>query len=104
VKEAELWSVAVSPHVKSHESVERIMWTVVATLMPSLILTIFIFGFQTLIITAVSVGSCLATEAISQKCLRRPVTIKDGSAVITGVLLAYVIPPVFPTGCRFWAE
>jgi electron transport complex protein RnfD len=96
VKEAELWSVAVSPHVKSHESVEKIMWTVVACLMPSLILSIFVFGFQTLIITAVSVGSCLATEAISQKCLRRPVSIKDGSAVITGVLLAYVIPPGVP--------
>ena len=70
VNESELWSVAVSPHVKSHESVEKIMWTVVACLMPSLILSIFVFGFQTLIITAVSVGSCLATEAISQKCLR----------------------------------
>ena len=39
MKEAELWSVAVSPHVKSRESVEKIMWTVVACLMPSLILS-----------------------------------------------------------------
>jgi electron transport complex protein RnfD len=70
------------------------MWTVVACL-ALLILSIFVFGFD-LIITAVSVGSCLATEAISQKCLRKPVTIKDGSAVITGVLLAYVIPPGVP--------
>ena len=95
-KEPELWSVAVSPHVKSIESVEKVMWTVVACLMPPLILSIFVFGFQTLIITAVSVASCVATEAISQKCLHRPVTIRDGSAVITGVLLAYVIPPGVP--------
>jgi electron transport complex protein RnfD len=76
--------------------VEKIMWTVVACLMPPLILSIFIFGFQTLIITLVSVGSCVVTEAISQKLLRRPVTVKDGSAVITGVLLAYIIPPGVP--------
>lgn len=72
------------------------MWTVVACLLPPLILSIFIFGFQTLIITLISVGSCVATEALSQKLLRRPVTIRDGSAVITGLLLAYIIPPGVP--------
>ena len=69
------------------------MWTVVACLMPPLILSVFIFGIQTLIITAVSVISCVAVEAISQKLLKRPVTVKDGSAALTGVLLAFVIPP-----------
>ena len=95
-RESELWTVAISPHVKSAESVEKIMWTVVACLIPPLLLSVFIFGFQTLIITAVSVGSCVITEAVSQKCLRRPVTVRDGSAVITGLLLAYVIPPGVP--------
>lgn len=69
------------------------MWTVVACLMPPLILSIFVFGIQTLLITAVSVISCVAVEAVSQKLLGRPITIKDGSAVLTGVLLAFVIPP-----------
>lgn len=91
-----LWAVSVSPHVKSGESVERIMWTVVACLIPPLVLSIFLFGFQTLLITLISVGSCVATEAISQKLLHRPVTIRDGSAVITGMLLAYIIPPGVP--------
>ena len=72
------------------------MWTVVACLLPPLILSIFIFGFQTLIITLISVGSCVAAEAVSQKLLKRPVTIRDGSAVITGLLLAYIIPPGVP--------
>lgn len=67
-----------------------------ACLVPPLILSVFIFGFQTLIISLVSVLSCVLTEAISQRLLRRPVTIKDGSAVITGLLLAYVIPPGVP--------
>ena len=90
------WKVSVSPHIKSGESVERIMWTVVACLVPPLLLSIFIFGFQTLIITLISVGSCVATEAISQKLLHRPITFRDGSAVITGMLLAYIIPPGVP--------
>ena len=94
--EKALWTVSISPHVKSGESVGKVMWTVVACLIPSLILSMFIFGFQTLIITVLSVGSCVATEAISQKLLKRPVTIRDGSAVITGLLLAYIIPPGVP--------
>ena len=61
--------------------------------MPPLVLSVFVFGIQTLIITAVSVMSCMAVEAVSQKLLGRPVTVKDGSAALTGVLLAFVIPP-----------
>ena len=72
------------------------MWTVVACLLPPLVMSVFIFGIQTLIIAAVSVASCVLMEAISQKSLGRPVTIKDGSAVITGLLLAFVIPPGVP--------
>jgi electron transport complex protein RnfD len=96
VSESPLWTVSVSPHVKSRESVEKIMWTVVVCLLPPLILSVFIFGLQTLIITLISVISCVATEAISQKLLNRPITIRDGSAVITGLLMAYIIPPGVP--------
>jgi electron transport complex protein RnfD len=89
--------VSISPHFKSRDTVSKIMWTVVACLLPPLILSVFIFGFQTLIIALVSVASCMGTEAISNKCLGRPVdSIKDGSAVITGLLLAYIIPPGVP--------
>ncbi len=90
---AAMWKVSVSPHVKSRESVGKIMWTVVACLVPPLILSVFIFGIQTLFITAVSVVSCVVVEAVSQKALGRTVTIKDGSAVLTGMLLAFIIPP-----------
>lgn len=88
-----LWKVSVSPHIKSGESVEKIMWTVVACLVPPLILSVFVFGIQVLLITAVSVASCMAVEAASQKALGRRVTVKDGSAALTGMLLAFVIPP-----------
>lgn len=94
--ESPFWIVSVSPHIKSGESVEKIMWTVVGCLVPPLILSVFIFGLQSLIITLISVISCVLAEAISQKLLHRPVTIRDGSAVITGLLLAYIIPPGVP--------
>lgn len=88
--------VSVSPHIRQNMTTTAIMWTVVACLIPPLILSIFIFGFQTLIIALISVASCVGAEAISQKLLKRPVQIRDGSAVITGLLLAYVIPPGVP--------
>jgi len=69
------------------------MWTVVACLMPSLLLSAFLFGIRTLLITAVSVASCVAVEAVTEKLLGRPITVRDGSAVLTGVLIAFVIPP-----------
>ncbi|MCP4043428.1 MAG: RnfABCDGE type electron transport complex subunit D, partial [Gammaproteobacteria bacterium] len=78
------------------ESVEKIMWTVAACLVPPLILSVFAFGIQTLLITAVSVISCVAVEAMTQKGLKRPVTVNDGSAVVTGMLIAFVIPPGVP--------
>ncbi|WP_163336275.1 RnfABCDGE type electron transport complex subunit D [Desulfopila sp. IMCC35008] len=87
------WIVSVSPHVKSNETVAKIMWTVVACLMPPLLLSVFIFGIQTLVITAISVISCVVVEVVSQKALKRPVTISDGSAVLTGMLMAFIIPP-----------
>jgi len=88
-----MWNVSVSPHVRSNESVDKIMWTVVACLVPPLVLSMFVFGIQVLLITAVSVASCMAVEAISQKALGRPVTVKDGSAALTGMLMAFIIPP-----------
>ena len=69
------------------------MWTVVACLVPPLLLSVFVFGIQVLLITAVSVISCMAVEAISQKVLGKPITVSDGSAALTGMLLAFVIPP-----------
>ncbi len=65
-------------------------------LIPPLILSTCIYGIRVLVITLISVISCVLTEAISQKLLNREVTIRDGSAVITGILLAYVIPPGVP--------
>ncbi len=90
------WAVSVSPHIRKGTTTAQIMWTVSASLMPVLILSIYNFGFRSLIITLVSVLSCVVVEAISQKAMGRSVTVTDGSAVLTGILLAFVIPPGVP--------
>jgi electron transport complex protein RnfD len=72
------------------------MWTVIASLVPVMILSIYNFGLRALLITLASVVSCVVVEAVSQKALGRAVSVKDGSAVLTGVLMAYVIPPSVP--------
>jgi len=86
----------VSPHIRLGRTTAGIMWTVSATLMPVLLLSIYVFGFRSLIITLVSVISCVVVEAISQKALGRTVSVSDGSAVLTGILMAFVIPPGVP--------
>ena len=72
------------------------MWTVSASLIPAMLLSIYVFGFRGLIVTLVSVISCVVVEAVSQKALGRPISVTDGSAVITGILMAFVIPPGVP--------
>jgi electron transport complex protein RnfD len=73
-----------------------IMWTVLASLVPAMLISVYVFGLRGLLITLVSVISCMAVEAISQKALGRPVSVSDGSAALTGVLMAFVIPPGVP--------
>ena len=90
------WAVSISPHIRAGTTTAGIMWTVSASLVPVLLLSIYNFGVRGLIITLVSVISCVVVEAISQYLLGRPVTIKDGSAVLTGILMAFVIPPGVP--------
>lgn len=90
------WAVSVSPHIRLGTTTSSIMWTVSASLIPVLLLSIYVFGFRALIITIVSVISCVVVEAITQKLLRRPISVGDGSAVLTGVLMAFVIPPGVP--------
>ncbi|MBQ9394916.1 MAG: RnfABCDGE type electron transport complex subunit D, partial [Proteobacteria bacterium] len=86
-------AVSISPHIRKNESIPKIMWTVVACLCPVLILSTVLFGWRVLALTAVSILSCVAVEVACQKIMKRPIRIWDGSAVLTGLLLAYVLPP-----------
>ena len=88
--------VASSPHIRSPESIPRIMWTVVATLLPAVGWGIYVFGPRVLWLLLIGVGSAAATEAACQVLRRRPMTLGDGSAVLTGVLVVLVFPVHVP--------
>ena len=89
-------TVSSSPHIRSKESVSRIMLDVVLALIPAAIAAVLIFGWRILLVIGVSVLAAVATEALIQKLTKQPVTINDWSAVVTGVLLAYNLPPTVP--------
>lgn len=88
--------VGPSPHIHARDSIPRIMWSVVLALMPALVVAAIYFGWYTLMIVFVSVATALLTEVSCQRLRGIPITISDGSAVVTGLLLAYVIPPNVP--------
>ncbi len=90
-KEHEL-IVSVSPHVKSEETVSRIMWTVSLSLLPAFVMGVYFFGPRALFVTALCVVSAVLSEYLFQKGLKRKITINDGSAFLTGLLLGMNLP------------
>ena len=88
-----LLKVSGSPHVHSDESTKKIMWRVNMALVPMLLVAIAFYGLNALLISAVSVGVCLLVQWLIEKfMLKTPTTICDGSAVVTGLLLAFNVP------------
>ncbi|MBN1809694.1 MAG: RnfABCDGE type electron transport complex subunit D [Planctomycetes bacterium] len=86
--------VSVSPHIRSQETVPRIMWTVAGALVPAGLVGLYVFGWRILVVVSLSVLSCIVTEAASLRARKLPLArLRDGSAVVTGVLLAFVLPP-----------
>jgi electron transport complex protein RnfD len=88
--------VPFSPHIHSGASTTRIMWDVVIALMPAGIVGVWLFGKGALVTIGISVGTALVTELLANLLLKRVPTVLDGSAVITGLLFAYNLPPAAP--------
>lgn len=89
--------ISPSPHVFSKETTQKLMLGVIVALIPSLIASIYYFGWGAVIVTVTSVLSCLVFEYLIQRyLLKGPVTINDGSAIVTGLLLAFNVPSNLP--------
>ena len=88
--------VSSSPHIRSNESIQRIMLDVIIALIPAIIGSVYFFGFNALKLILISVASSVFFEAIIQKVFKKSVTINDLSAVITGILLAFNLPASAP--------
>jgi electron transport complex protein RnfD len=87
-----------SPHLRDHDNVSRIMVTVCIALMPGVLAGIWAFGLKALVVTVVAVLGCLGTEAIVLRIMGKPLRpyLTDGSAVVTGLLLAMNLPSNLP--------
>ena len=90
--------VSSSPHVHTPEDVPWIMRQVVYALIPGALVGVYFFGIPAIKVIAVAVASCVAMEALWQKLTGSPITINDGSAALTGLLLAMNLP----SGAPWW--
>ena len=91
------YTISGSPHVHSTENTQKIMFRVLLALVPALLVAIYYFGWYALRLTLVSVAACMLTEWLIQKFLiKGPLTINDGSAALTGLLLAFNVPANLP--------
>ena len=92
----ELFTVSVSPHIRDDETISHIMWQVNAALMPAALFAIWWFGIPALINMLVGVVFAVLGEYLWQKGMHQPITAFDGSACITGLLLAMSMSPLLP--------
>jgi len=92
-----LLTISPSPHIHSGDSTQKIMYRVVFAMIPALLWSVFVFGIDALRVTLIAVVACLAFEYVIQKYLMKikPV-ITDGSALVTGILLAFNVPSNLP--------
>ena len=86
-----LYRIAPSPHLRKKIDIPQIMWTVALCLLPVGAVGVYAHGWKALLVIVISVVTAVATEYICQKLRGVKVTIRDGSAVVTGLLFAYVI-------------
>jgi electron transport complex protein RnfD len=88
--------VSASPHITDKDSIPKIMYGVVISLIPATIGSIYFFGIRAGWVILLAIVSAVVTEAVIEKLMKRPITIKDGSAVVTGILLAMNVPAEVP--------
>lgn len=91
-----LLNISSSPHVRDKSSTKSIMWDVFLALMPAALFGIWNFRLKAAVLIVVCVAVCVLTEFIWQKCMKLPITVSDGSAAVTGLLLALNLSSTFP--------
>jgi len=89
-------TVSINPHIKDKDNVNKIIWYVILALLPAVGVGVYFFGMDALLVILLSVSSAVVTELIIQRFTGEQITIKDGSAVLTGLLLALVLSPLVP--------
>lgn len=88
--------VSVSPHFSGRRKTWNIMLDVIIALIPAAVASVIIFGWRSLLVTGVCVGTCILSEWVFEKLCRRENTIPDLSAAVTGILLSFNLPVSIP--------
>lgn len=94
--ETENFMVSASPHIRCDESISKIMWTVNVALAPAALFSVYNFGMPALVNMIICIVAAVATEYLILKWQNKPMVINDGSAFLTGLLLAMNIPATLP--------
>lgn len=88
--------LSASPHINTRDSVTRIMYTVVLALLPACLFAVYLFGWEAVRVLAIAVGGSIGLEWLLARITGLPFDAKDGSAAVTGVLLALNLPATAP--------
>lgn len=91
-----LLNVSSSPHVRDQVTTSNIMFDVAIAMLPAAAFGVYQFGLNALIIIIGTVLACVASEYVYEKGMKKPITIADGSALVTGMILALNMPPEIP--------
>ncbi len=88
--------VSSSPHIHDGQTTSGIMRLVIFALLPAALFSVYIFGISSLRVIIISICSALLFELVALRIMKRPVNVRDGSALLTGLLLALNLPPGSP--------
>jgi len=91
-----LKNVSSSPHFRNKTNTQALMLDVIIAMVPASIFSVYNFGIKALLIIACTILACVASEYLWQKLMKKPVTVSDLSAVVTGMILALNMPPQIP--------
>jgi len=103
-KEPKKLIVSIGPHMHAEDTTAKIMWTVSGALLPATLMSVYYFGMPAMMVILVCLVTSLLTEAGMQWILKKPVTLGDGSAFLTGLLLAMNLPANAPLYIPFVAS
>lgn len=88
--------VEPAPHIKSKITTQKVMLQVIIALLPSVFASTYIYGLRALLMIVICSAVCVVSELLFEKATKRPRTINDLSAVVTGIILAFNLPPTLP--------
>lgn len=92
----EKFVVSSSPHIKAEGGISSIMLDVIIALLPAFCAGVYFFGVRALAVTLTTVAACVLSEYLYEKIMKKPITVRDFSATVTGLLLSMCLPPTIP--------